>query len=128
MKFERAGEQRVVVPAGAAHAMQEMIDFVDQRFEQRTRINFDVGQKSARRRRGRQPTARRKRRDDLLALIAAVLQDVHLILDFAAEAKDGIGIPFEETFLLEFEQAQELAVFREFLAKRFNDAMPVHRF
>jgi len=63
-----------------------------------------------------------------LALIAAVLQDVHLILDFAAEAEDGIGIPFEETFLLEFEQAQELAVFREFLAKRFNDAMPVHRF
>jgi hypothetical protein len=41
--FDGAGKQRVVVAAGAAHAVEERVDLVDQGFEERAGIGLDEG-------------------------------------------------------------------------------------
>jgi hypothetical protein len=114
------------VPAGAAHAVQEVIDFVHQCFEQRTSRFFDVREQRPDGGRFSEADAGREGTDDLFAASAAILEDTRLIFDFATETEDAIGIAFEKTFLLLLEQAEKFAVFSEFLPETFSDALPVH--
>ena len=51
--LDGAREQRVVVAAGAAHAVEERVDLVDEGFEQRARVGFDERQHRAERGGGR---------------------------------------------------------------------------
>ena len=126
VQFERPRKQRVIVPAGAAHPVQQVIDFVHERFEQGASRCFDVREQRAERRRFGETDTRRERADDFLAVGATALEDVSLVFDLAAETEYAIGVTFEKTFLLLLEEAEEFAVFSEFLPETFSDALPVH--
>ena len=126
VQFERPRKQRVIVPAGAAHSVQQVIDFVHERLEQRTSRCFDVREQRAQRGGFRETNARREGADDLFAVGATVLQNVRLVFDLAAETENAISVTFEKTFLLLLEETEEFAVFSEFLPETFGDALPVH--
>jgi hypothetical protein len=118
----------MIVPAGPADAMEEVIDFIDQRFHQGLRIGFYVRQQRAERGGRRQTERAGKRVDVIFTHAAAILEDVRLRLDLSTKPKDRIGVPLEETFLLLFEQAEQRSVFDEFLPQTFCDELPVHVF
>ena len=126
MQLERAGQERVIVPAGATHAVKQVVDFVDQRLEERLGCHFDARQQRANGGRLRQAEALCKSRHGLFAVDTTAVEDVSLVLDGAAQTKDAIGIPLEKTFLLLLEQAEKFAILSEFLPETFSDALPVH--
>jgi hypothetical protein len=126
VEFERPGKKHVVVPARAAHAVQEVIDLVDQCFQERAGRDLDVRQERTKRWRIRNSETGRKTSDGLFAVRATILKNARLVLDFASETEHAIGVAFKKTFLLLLEEAEKFAVFSEFLPETFSDALPVH--
>src|SRR5690606_11102010 len=79
VQLERAGKERVIMTTRATDAVEEHVDLVDQRFEQRACGHFDVRQQRTERRTVGDAELGREARDGLLTANAAVLQDSGLI-------------------------------------------------
>jgi hypothetical protein len=124
---EGAGQHRVIMAARATHAVQQVIDLVDEGLEQWASGCFDMRQERAQGRILGLAQAGCERHYRLLATATALLKDAGLILDFATKTEDAIRITFEKTFLLLLKQAKKFAVFSEFLPETFSDALPVHK-
>jgi hypothetical protein len=126
VKLERATQQGVIVPAGAANPVQQMVDFVDQRFEERTSISFDMREQSTNGHRLSETERCGKAADGLFAILTTGLKNMRLRLDLASEAEHGIGVALEQGFLLLFEKTEECSVLDEFLSQTFGYKLPVH--
>jgi hypothetical protein len=124
--LQRPGQHLMIVATGATHAVKEMVDLVDQRFEQRPGGGFNVREQRAQGGILSFTVTGGKGDDRLLAANAAVLQNARLVFDLAAETENGVRVALEKTFLLLLEQAKKFAVFSEFLPETFSDALPVH--
>jgi hypothetical protein len=107
----------MVLTAGPTNAVQEMIDLVDQRFQQRTRVFFNAGQQGPQRDRRRLAAINRETGNGLLAMAAALVENLGLVFDFPTEAEDSVSIAPEKAFLLLLEKIEERAILGEFLAK-----------
>lgn len=126
MQLERASQECVIVPAGAADAMQEVVHLIDQRLEQGPRVSLDVWEQRANGGIGRLPDRLGQGDDGLLAALPAILQYMRLVLDLAAQTKDGVRIAHEQALLLLFEQTEQGTVFDQFLSQTFGYELPVH--
>lgn len=124
--LKRAAEQEMIVPARAPDPMKEMVDLVDQCFNEWPCVRFDMWQQIAQGRVGRETEARGEHLDVLFTGAAAILEDMSLRFDFATQAEHRVGVALEQRLLLLFEEAEERSVFDEFLPQTFCDELPVH--
>ena len=124
VELDGAREQRVVVAADAADAVEEMVHLVDEGLDQRAGVGLDERQQRAEGRGAGPGVPEGEPGNGSLALAAAVLEVAGLLLDGDGEAHHLVGVALEKKFLLVFEQREQAAVFGEFGAQAPGDVLP----
>src|SRR4051812_32684864 len=121
MTLDRTGKENLVLASAPADAVNGMINFVDQ--------GFDQGLHLARKQRNQSPEAlllgnvvlAGKNLDKLLAPFTGRVSGRRLLLNRAYEAEHCVGIATEKVRLLVFEEPEEGTVFLQFATQAFND-------
>jgi hypothetical protein len=124
VQLHGARKQQVILPGDAAHAMDEPVDFVDERLQQRPGFVVDGGQQRTQRDIGRPAQSGGERADAFLAPMTGILSPLGGFLDGLDELQEAAGIAVENALLLFLEQAQQATVFLNFVAQAIGDLFP----
>ena len=123
-QLDRSSEQHMIVPCDPADPVDEHVDLLYQRLDERARIRRKCGEKRADRGARRLPVGTRIAHNRGLALATALVEDPHLDLDVPADAQDGVGVLGEKPGLLILVKTVKGAVLGDFLAETIRYMVP----
>lgn len=124
MRFDGAREQHLVVTRAAADAMDEMIDLVDERVEERPHLGREMREHLTEGELGIHGDGLRKAPHGILAMLADFLRDAGAFLESRGEREHGIGVTTQEVELLLLEEREERAVFLQLVAQALGNKFP----
>ena len=124
VSFDSAREHHLILACTATYAVDEMVDLVDQRVDQRMHFGGEVVDQLTQRGVFRLGDRRCELTDGLFAVIADVVSAADLLFERGGESENGVGIAAEEVRLLVFEETEQSSVFLQFVAQAFSDKFP----
>lgn len=124
VRFDRPGQEQLVLARAFANAVDKVVDLVDHRLEERLHLGGEQRQKLTQAAIRGPAMFCRKLTDTILSRITARLRDANLIFDGARKREDRVGVALQQVCLLIFKQTEQGAVFLHLSAQGFGNIFP----
>lgn len=124
MSLDRSRKQDLVLACATPDAVDQVVDFVDQRLDQWLNFCRKKFEQLAQTDGARLLVFRGKDQRGLFPALAAGLHILHLRFDRGGQVENGGRVSAQKIGLLVFEKPEQSAIFLQLVAQAFSDCFP----